>query len=155
MTPSVLIVWNFLARAWSVIGPLAGVCIGAWLSRSWQRKQWVLESKKGEWRELISCLSQSAHFILNNSPHLIGPGGMGGLKSGEQERQSDEAIDRGHTVIADRIFIADIMEREKIGDRWLAVVKHRDVNKFWSGWTELHRVLLKAARSGLGLKEKL
>ena len=75
------------------------------------------------------------------------------VKSGEQERQSDEATDRGHAIIADRIFIADLMEREKVGDRWLAVVKQREVSKFWDGWEALHRVLLKAARRDLKLKD--
>lgn len=152
MSPSILITSNFLTRAWSGIGPLLGVCIGAWLSRSWQRKQWELESKKAEYRELISCLSQSAHFILNNSPHLS-RGAVFALKSGEQERQSDEAIDRGHAIIADRIFIADVMEREKVGDSWLAVVRHGDISKFWDGWEALHRVLLRAARRDLNLKD--
>jgi hypothetical protein len=152
MSSSVLIALNFLTKAWSGIGPLVGVCVGAWLSRSWQRKQWELESKKAEYRELISCLSQSAHFILNNSPHLS-RGAVFNVKSGEQERQSDEAIDRGHAIIADRIFIADFMEREKVGDRWLAVVKQGDVSGFWNGWTALHRVLLEAACRDLNLED--
>jgi hypothetical protein len=79
---------------------LLGVILGAFLTRSWQRKQWLLDNKKAEYRELISILSQAAHYILNNSPHLQGPNPLGNLKSGEQERLSDEAADRGHTIIS-------------------------------------------------------
>jgi hypothetical protein len=88
-----------LVRAWSGIGPLIGALIGSWLTRSWQRKQWLLESKKAEYRELLSVLSQSAHCILNNSPHLTVQG-MGTLKSGEQERESDEAAADGSSLYA-------------------------------------------------------
>lgn len=130
---------------------LLGVILGAYLTRSWQRKQWLLDSKKAEYRELISALSQAAHYILNNSPHLQLPNGMGGLKSGEQERLSDEAADRGHATISDRIFIADTMAREKIDERWVAVLKEKHVDNFWNAWEELHRLLLKVSREDLNL----
>jgi hypothetical protein len=56
---------------------LLGVTLGAYLTRSWQRKQWLLDNKKTEYRELLSVLSQAAHCILNNSPHLQHPGALG------------------------------------------------------------------------------
>jgi hypothetical protein len=43
---------SFLGKTWGVVGPLVGVVIGAGLARSWQRKQWVPQSKKAEYREL-------------------------------------------------------------------------------------------------------
>jgi hypothetical protein len=131
---------------------LLGVILGAYLTRSWQRKQWLLDSKKAEYRELLSVLSQAAHYILNNSPHLEQPNPFGSLKSGEQERLSDEAVDRGHAIIADRIFIADTIAREKIDQRWVMVLTEKRVDKFWSAWEDLHRLLLKVSREDLKLK---
>ncbi len=131
---------------------LLGVSLGAYLTRSWQRKQWLLDSKKAEYRELLSVLSQAAHYILNNSPHLEQPNPLGSLKSGEQERLSDGAADRGHAIISDRIFIADAMAREKIEQRWVKVVKEKRVDTFWNAWEELHRLLLKVSHEDLGLK---
>lgn len=131
---------------------LLGVILGAYLTRSWQRKQWLLDSKKAEYQELLSVLSQAAHYILNNSPRLQLPNGIGGVKSGEQERLSGEAADRGHATIADRVFISDTMAREKIGERWLAVLKEKRVDGFWNAWEELHRLLLKVSREDLNLK---
>ncbi len=46
------IIGSLLGKTWGVVGPLVGVVIGAWLARSWQRKHWLLESKKAEFREL-------------------------------------------------------------------------------------------------------
>jgi hypothetical protein len=130
---------------------LLGVILGTYLTRSWQREQWLLDSKKAEYRELISVLSQAAHCILNNSPHLQLPNPLGSFKSGEQERLSDEAADRGHVTIADRIFIADTIAREKISERWVAVLKEKRIDKFWDAWEELHRLLLKVSREDLKL----
>jgi hypothetical protein len=141
-----------LLTVWGLIGPLAGIGIGHYLTRSWQKKQWTLDNKKAEYRELISTLSQSAHFILNNSPYLTLPNKMGGLKSGEQERQSDEAADRGHSIIADRIFIANFVAEEHIAERWSAVLKEKRVDRFWREWGDLHRLLLRAAREDLKLR---
>jgi hypothetical protein len=140
-----------LVRAWSGIGPLIGALIGSWLTRSWQRKQWLLESRKAEYRELMSVLSESANCILNNSQRLAVQG-MGTIKSGEQERQSDEAATRGHRIIEDRIFMADTVAREKIDERWVVLLKEKDIRKFWEAWDELHRLLLKMAREDLNLK---
>jgi hypothetical protein len=95
------------------------------------------------------CLGRTSS--LNNAPlHL--PSGFN-IKTGDQERHSHEATDRGHTTIADRIFIADATAREKIADRWTAIVQEKDINKFWSTWEDLHRLLLKMAREGLNLKD--
>ena len=68
-------------------------------------------------------------------------------------KRDDVGFAKLNLIVADRIFIADVMERERVGDRWLAVVKQRDVSKFWDGWEALHRVLLEAARSDLKLKD--
>ena len=43
---------SLLGKTWGVVGPLLGVVIGAWLARSWQRKHWLLESKKAKYRKL-------------------------------------------------------------------------------------------------------
>jgi len=74
------------------------------------------------------------------------------LKSGEQERLCDEAADRGHTIISDRIFIADAIAREKIDQCWVTVLKEKRIDKFWNAWEELHRLLLKLSREDLKLK---
>src|ERR1700691_1251014 len=132
MSPGVLIVWNFFTGAWNGIGPLVGVFVGAWLSRSWQRKQSVLDSKKAEYRELISCLSQSMHSIMNNSGSSVAGGR---LTSGEELRDIDWAESRGYNIISDRVFIADVMTREKVRERWLTVVKQQaDRSQFWAEW---------------------
>jgi hypothetical protein len=111
-------IWSFAVKAWSGIGPLNGVLIGAWLTRSWQRKQWVLENKKAEYRELISTLSQGFHIITKNLPV-----GRSGSMSGEEKRESRNAWVAGIQVIQDRIFIDEEMRVEKIQKKWVEIAR--------------------------------
>lgn len=119
--------WNFLARAWGGVGPLLGVLMGFWLTRSWQRKQWLLESKKAEYRELIGTLSRSFHCMIKYWPYP-----------------------EGHRVIADRIFIEKVMRAEKIKERWGLLAAEKDWNRLHEYWKDLHEVLVKAAHRDLG-----
>jgi hypothetical protein len=137
-----------------VIGPfagLAGVFVGAWLTRSWQRRQWVQDNKKAEYRELISGLSQSANLIRTFGAPFAG----GGISySGEELREREAAESRAYNLISDRLFLADVMTREKVRDRWLEVVKsQRELGKFWGEWSALYNTLLEAARRDLKLSE--
>lgn len=145
---------NFLVKAWSIIGPLVGLLIGAWLSRSWQRKQWVLEGKKAEYRELISTLSQSYHCILKNWPALIAPFGevICTLTDGAQQRETLEAEVAGQRVIEDRIFIDKAMRAENVREQWALLAAEKDLMRIYNYWTSLHDVLVKMAHRDLGIK---
>jgi hypothetical protein len=153
MSHCVLIGWNFLARVWSstALWTLVGVFVGAWLSRAWQRKQWVLDNRKAEYRELISGLRECAHEILKN-PDSTG--------ASDRLNRSDEVPDvdgpeaRGYNLISDRLFIADVMIREKVRQRWLAVVgQQANDTKFRAEWSTLYRLLVKTARLDLKLPD--
>lgn len=150
---SPLAVWHFLGRAWSVIGPLVGVLIGAWLARSWQRKQWVLDGKKAEYRELLSILSESYHCMAkywNDFTPMVG--GIGHPFTERRER-SLAAGTAGHRVIEDRVFIDKQMREADILQKWSILESARD-NKFQLGvrWSELHDLLVKMAHRDLGIK---
>jgi hypothetical protein len=140
----------------AIMGPLAGlagVFVGAWLTRSSQRRQSVYDNKKAEYRELISGLSQAANYIrTSGAPSIAGSR----MFSGEELRELAEAESRAYNLISDRLFIANVMLREKVRDRWLSAVKQQpDRSKFWAEWSALYRLLLETARRDLNLTEKL
>jgi hypothetical protein len=139
---------SFAVRAWSGVGPLVGVLIGAWLTRSWQRKQWVLEGKKAEYRELISTLSESFHCIVKNWP-----AGLVTAVSHETLRETLEAEVAGQRVVEDRIFIENQLRAAQIRDRWALLAAEHDYNRICTYWKDLHDTLVKMARSDLGIKE--
>ena len=124
-----------IAKAWTALSPLLYIFVGALLTRSWQRKQWLLDNKKAEFRELLSTLSESSHCILRNFPAE----GFAGAKmsSGDELRQVREAAINGRRVIQDRIFIAKRIREENILDRWQSVTAEKDLSNFYRGMCEL------------------
>jgi len=138
---------------------LIGVAIGALLSNigslfilflthRHQRKQWILDNKKSEWRELFTTLCRSARTILHNHPHSLG------AVAGEQARLADAADQEARMVIQDRLSIADVMQKENVLETWERGIAKDEAGVFWADWWDLHATLVKAARKDLGLKNK-
>jgi len=50
---------TLILAIWAPIGPLVGIVAGHYLTRSWQREQWLLDQRKNEIRELIAALDDS------------------------------------------------------------------------------------------------
>jgi hypothetical protein len=138
--------WSFAVRSWSAVGPLVGVLIGAWLTRSWQRKQWELDSRKAEYRELISTLSESFHQIATYQRFNMQPP--------EVRQKISEAEVAGQSVIADRIFIEKQLRMRQVSEHWDSLIAERDLPRLWTRWTELHDALVRMAHRDLEIKEK-
>lgn len=54
-----------LYAVWAALGPLIGVIVGGLLTAWWQRRQWILDNKKAEYRELLDALSAYRWRLLN------------------------------------------------------------------------------------------
>lgn len=140
-----------IVAMWYSVGQLLlGIFVGAYVSRYGQRKQWVLDGKKTEYRELLSTLAQCTHTILKNWSVPIARDLS--MQSGEQERASFEARIEGQRIIEDRIFIAQRIQKEKIRERWQHLIGVKDILQFHSGMDELHQMLIKAALKDLGIE---
>ena len=106
--PQVISFWLTTLGLGSLLGTVATLIV----SSRQRRKEWLRDSKKQEWRELISTLARSVHYILDNSPgHLI-------AVSGEQQKGVLQANAEARSVIEDRIFIAHQMQSGNILERW-------------------------------------
>jgi hypothetical protein len=141
MLSSLLPSLQILSTVCSLLG-ISGL-LTLFLTRSWQRKQWLRDQKMAEYRELLSALSKSAHYILRTSPHHVFAGMT--MRSGDEERQSAEADVEARRVIADRILIAKRIRSENILERWQGITAEKDGSKFWIGWLELHQALIRIA----------
>jgi len=126
---------------------MSGSAFLLFLTHMHQRKQWVLDNKKTEWRELISTLCRSARTILHNHPHSLGP------VTGEQARLADAADREARMVIQDRLSIADVMQKENVLEIWERGIAKDEASIFWADWWDLHETLLKAAHKDLGFKK--
>jgi hypothetical protein len=136
-------VWITIASSLSV-GSFIGSLISQLLSTRQRRREWIKDNKKQEWRELISTLSKSFRYILNNSFGLI---------SDEQERGIFQADFEATSAIEDRIFIAHQIQRENISERWRLLVAEKDWSRMLEYWNSLHKALVMAAHEDLNIKE--
>lgn len=106
-----------LLHVWGVVGPLAGVIIGGWLTTSSQRKLWLLDNKRAEYRTILTTLSECwSHFALSygegcdpDAPHL---------QSARMEATRTLA-----NVTGDRLFIADEIKNLRVSERFTCAAK--------------------------------
>jgi hypothetical protein len=103
----------------------------------WQRRQWVLDNKRAEYRELLSVVARSARYIANGLPAPVS------VLDAQQQREVFEADIEARRVIADRILIANRMREADIQSRWAVLMAERDFAKFWHDMDRLHHTLIK------------
>jgi hypothetical protein len=135
---------------WHSVGQLLlGIFVGSYLTKSAQHKQWVLDNKKAEYRELLSTLLENGRIMMSNwaIPNETGIT----LRSGEQVRAGLQARSDIGKIIEDRLFISKRINKENVGKRWLELSQESDVLKFYLGVTELREDLKKMALDDLSL----
>jgi hypothetical protein len=103
-----------IGPTWSVLGPLVGIGVGAWLSRSGDRKKWLNDKRAEECRELITSITHSATLRLN-------------MGQGISPKEANDAYMESLRIIHDRIFIAEEVEEKQVLESWAHAVG--DLNK--------------------------
>src|ERR1700679_2527183 len=84
-------------------GTLGGIVVGHFLTRSWQQKQWLLDNRRQEYRELLSAIT-SAYMAIVHVDELKASGKYTQPDLGlESERAQIDA----YRTLRDRILIAD------------------------------------------------
>ena len=115
--------WNILSAyakgIWAVAGPLVGVFVGAYIASRNQRKHWIADNKKEEYKELLAALSRAitASFAHRSKLSLHGP-------TGDQLSSTfpKEVVDVAE-AIQTRIFIAPVVTDLKVLRRWHAALQ--------------------------------
>jgi hypothetical protein len=133
--------WVTIASSLSV-GSFVGSLITLYFSSKQRRQEWIKDNKKQEWRELISTLSQSFHYITNNSF---------GMMSGEQEKGCMEADAEARRSIESRIFVWHRIQSENVRERWQLLATEKDWGKMIQYWNELHATLIATAHKDCGI----
>jgi hypothetical protein len=92
---------------------------------------------------LISTLSRSVRYILDNSFGVIG---------GEQEKGVLQANAEARSVIEDRIFIAPQVQSGNILERWQLFAGEPNFSRMVEYWNHLHDDLVAAAHKDFGIE---
>jgi hypothetical protein len=133
---------------WSALGPLIGVFLGAYIPQRWHRKQWLLDNKKEEYRELLDSLSAARFHLMTKVP--LDP--ETGIPS-ERHRPSD-AEKHAYRVMRDRIFIAQEIEEQKIAEQWEKAAAAFDAQilnskELSDSYEEVHKTIVRLALASL------
>jgi hypothetical protein len=106
---------EYLKSVWGAIGPLvgalAGVLVGAWLARSWDKQKWMKDSRKQECQELLAAITEAATTILKSN--MVG---------GVSLQQRNDVYYASLKVFQSRLFIARDVEKYKLFDAWVLAV---------------------------------
>jgi hypothetical protein len=119
---------------WSALGPLAGILIGYFLTRSWQREQWMRDRKKEEYRELLTGLATS---MIDLQDYGISDESRNGFKLAGR-------------IIADRIFIRDDVNALDVGNIYFDAIEDLgndgDTNRFGERMDVLRIAIIEKAQ---------
>jgi hypothetical protein len=131
--------WNLLKQIWGDLWPLVtlliGVWVGAYVSNRNQRKQWLVDNKKVEYRELLTTVNESFMAIL---AHAKNPSFM---LDEARDRELAMARTKPARTIADRILIADEINKMKLMERWTnAVTNFMDTGDLFAFTHEVNKL---------------
>ena len=127
--------WTLFAAyakgVWAVGGPLLGVLVGAYIASRNQKKQWLLDNKRAEYRELLAALADAGStFIVH---YTI----FGGEATQQQKLATGETSRKTVDVIYNRLFIAREIQKLDILKRWekaiSALQRSNDMETFGKG----------------------
>lgn len=129
---------------------IIGTAVGQVISGRRQNKQWLFENKKQEYRELLDVMSKAVRFIIDTR------GGTISVVAASEMSAAYDAENDVFRVMEDRIFIADMVSKERLMDRWVELLGYmqnkRQPGQFIKTYTELRVTILRAAFKDLGIK---
>lgn len=146
------------------VGAIVGNLVSFWL----QRKTWVNDNKKQEWRELIDILREALrvmmeHHYANYTDNMTL---AEHITPAEDDRYREAAIRMAYVAIGDRIFIVKKVRDNGLFEKWVALNNDYDkvgssapsipegLDRFNSFVTHAHKFqddLIQFSRDDLGL----
>jgi len=139
---------------WAAIGPIVGILVGHFLTRSWQREQWIRDHRWQEYQELLKAITSAYMAMIQLN---VGRRAMSDTSALEREIASIKHD--SFRVVRDRIIIAGELAFEDILGTWDAAVTNFDndgeerivAKRFTELNERLVEMALRPARFGGGL----
>jgi len=96
---------------WAAIGPLLGIVIGHYLTRSWQRSQWIADNQKEEYQKVVAGLNRLNMILVDQ--HSDGHFDIATIKP---------AMEEITVALNTSLFIIDFLVESKVADAVLDAV---------------------------------
>jgi hypothetical protein len=100
------------------IASIVSTAISIFFTSRQQRKNWLSDNKKQEWRELINTLHEALGYMEGAFP----PPNI--RVHGPEATSYQSGIRMGYRVIENRIFIAASLQAEQLRDKFEELVKY-------------------------------
>jgi len=143
-----IVVRSTVSSVWAAVGPLIGVLVGGWLTSRNQRRHWLADNKKQEYRELLTSIAGAGSKLL------VFYGRDPIVASGEELFRVGETARESVDVIYNRLFIVDEIRKLNVLKRWedgfSALRDDRDVNAFGKAMDSLMDDIRNAALKEFG-----
>lgn len=133
--------FQIFSNVWAVIGPLLGVFLGSWLTTKNERKHWIADNKRAEYRMLLTTLSNAASKILRTEGNPIN------VLSPRDQREVSAAAERSANVIYNRLFIAREVEKLNVMERWNKALSAVEKNHGGIGFMKIFDGLMNDIRA--------
>jgi hypothetical protein len=110
---------------WAVVAPFIGIVLGHYLTRSWQREQWLRDCRKEEFRELLTSITKCYRTVLDK----------------EDSRTLHDARSEALTVIQNRIYVAEDVKQYRILESWKDATDLYDADWSLEGLVESYKLV--------------
>lgn len=119
---------HLFLNLWAICGPIIGILLGSALSTKNERKHWLMDNKRDEYRELLTTIADTGSNLL------ISYGAKPGFTLRASTHVTDEALRKSVDTIYNRLFISGHVARLDILTRWKEGIstlqKTQDANAF-------------------------
>jgi hypothetical protein len=100
---------------WASVGPLVGILIGHHLVKSWQRRQWLADNQKEEYRRVLAGLNRvnmalSQQYCYGNV----------------DAQEIKQALEELTIALNTTLFIREFLEESKVAGNVLAAIRKLD-----------------------------
>lgn len=113
-------VWStIILGIWAALGPLVGVRYGHELAKRSQKRHWIDDNAKEEYRELLGAMFDAANMsVLNRS--------LGRETTSGEDLAEEKSNHLLYGVMYTRLFIREFIKKERIKNRWEAAFAEHD-----------------------------
>ena len=137
------------------VGSLIGVLVGHWLGRRSSRKDWTVDNKKQEYRELLDALNHWYDIELPRIAVLIGGGFV--VEQGKDQEARFRVALSVNRLLKDRLFIGEELRKSGLFEEWGTVERlasdpsNLSVAGFEQAFNKLHDRIVSLAKLDTGI----
>jgi hypothetical protein len=97
------VISTIILGIWGAVGPLVGIFVGHWLTKRWQREQWIADNQRDEYRKLLAGLNRLNMTLSSGHVH--------GTENPEELQRAMEDISVASNT---SLFITDFLAESNV-----------------------------------------